>query len=131
MIGDEFHENSWDRQGSSGGLRLGWAEGRATSGTPGDLFGDRDGRSVEVDSTNPETGAFTPLQPEHGPEMDYQPKLWSERLSKIRQIASCDQRALSERPDLKSASQVAHRTLSNPHALATSCRMSTYRQVRQ
>jgi len=88
MLDDEICGDNGDGQGPPSGLGLGWAEGRAASGASGDLFGDRNGRSVEVDSTNPETGAFAPPQPEHGPEMHHQPVVGLERLSEVRQLAS-------------------------------------------
>ena len=67
MICEEFHEDRCYGQGSSGGLGLGWSDDRASSGASGDLFGDSDGRPVEVDPADAETGALAPTKPEHRP----------------------------------------------------------------
>jgi len=86
MVREEFHQDGWRGQGSPGGVRFGWAACRAASCASCDLFGDGDGRTVEVDPANPETDAFAPPKPEHRPQMHHQPEVGSQRLGKIRQL---------------------------------------------
>jgi hypothetical protein len=85
MLCEESHEDGWCSQGSAGSPGLGWSDNRSPSASC-DLFSDGDGRPVEVDAADAETGALAPTKPEHRPQIDHRPVLRPQGVGEIRQL---------------------------------------------